>query len=231
MSKQLTYKIETLQLLNQLSSISSKLIIKKKDDKIIINRKNDSEQIAFNFEAPIEDFCFGDEEIAFLDFPEFYQLISVFKNPDIAQNENKMVISKEKSKIKYILCDTEALNESPKPLKNIDYDCTFELKQDEIKNISKMIGLINSDNTNLNFSDGKLMITFMNETHENTYEKEFESVSSNGDEFDFIIPSEIFTILPSGDYDAMISKEGLFVLKLKNDRINLKIITSELEDR
>jgi hypothetical protein len=105
------------------------------------------------------------------------------------------------------------------------------LKQDEIKNISKMIGLINSDNTNLNFSDGKLMITFMNETHENTYEKEFESVSSNGDEFDFIIPSEIFTILPSGDYDAMISKEGLFVLKLKNDRISLKIITSELEDR
>jgi len=234
MSKELNYKIETLNLLNQLSSISTGIIIKKSDDgkSIVINRKNPSESISYFFEADINDFCFEGEELSIYNYPEFYQLLSVFKNPKIVQNINKLEISNNNSKIKYVLTDSEIMSPGPKGFNmQEEPNCVFELSEDELKNFCKMIGLVSSESANLLVNNDKLVITLKNETHENTFEKNFSVIKSDGEDVDFNIPSEIFSVIPTGNYTVSIWGAGVVIFEYKSNIASLKIMTAELEDR
>jgi hypothetical protein len=233
MSKDLSYKIETISLLNQLaSSISNSIIIKKNEEEngLIINRTNPSETVSFFFNVPSTDFDFDGNEISFYNFPEFFQLLSVFKDPKITQDNNKLVISKNSSKIKYVLSDSEIISEGPKGFKiDIEPNTIFELTDAELKDFGKMIGLVGAERANLKVDDNKLTVTLGNETHENTFEKVFSVINSDGESVGFNIPAEIFTIVPNGNYKISIWKDGIVIFELKHPNVSLKIMTAELE--
>lgn len=231
MGKEIKYNIETLNLLNHLSSISKTIVLEKGDDKIYIKRYNSAETITYHFEAPLEDFDYDGEELIVLDYPEFYQFLTAFKDPVIKLEENKLIISKDKSKLRYVLTDPESIQAGPDDFpEHIKYDCVSVLKADELKNIVKMIGLVGAENTNINYSDGKLTFVFSNEIVENDFEKSFECTSSNNEEFDFTIPAETFTTIPAGEYEISINSAGWIVFKLKHDRVLLRISTSAWRD-
>lgn len=234
MSKELSYKIETLNLLNQLTlSLSNSIIINKNEDetRFVVNRFNASETISFFFNAPISDFDFDGDEIAFYNFAEFFQLISVFKDPKITQDLNKLIISKNNSKIKYVLSDSEIISKGPKGFEiSEDANCEFELNAEELKNLGKMIGLVSAEKANIKVNDGKLTITLCNETHENTFDKEFTTITSDGEDFAFNIPSEIFTTIPPGNYKVMIFKDGLVMLEYKSTNVSLKLLVGEISN-
>jgi len=231
---ELKYKTETLDLINQLSTtISNGIIITKNEDekKMIINRTNPSESVTFFFKAPIEDFEFEGDEVAIYNFPEFFQLFSVFKEPKIVQDLNRLTMSKGTSKIRYILSDSEALSSSPKGC-NIEVGpaTKFELTEEELKNLGKMIGLVNSEKAMLHVDEKKLTLRLGNETHDNSYERVLDLIDDAEEEFSFEIPSEVFTVIPSGNYTVSIWQEGIVVLDYKSNNIELKILTAELED-
>jgi len=231
---ELKYKTETLDLINQLSTTISNGIVMTKDEagkNIIINRTNPSESVTFFFTAPIEDFSFEGDEIAIYHFPEFFQLFSVFKEPKIVQELNKLTISKGASKIKYVLSDTEALSNSPKGCNiDVDPDTKFELTEEELKNFSKMINLVNSEKASIQIVGKSLILKLGNESHENSYEKKFDLVNEAEEEFKFEIPAEVFTVIPTGAYDVSIWKDGIITFDLKSSKVSLKILTAELED-
>lgn len=234
MSKELNYKIETLNLLNQLTlSLSYSIIVNKNEDetRLVVNRFNAAETISFFFNAPISDFAFDGDEIAFYNFSEFFQLISVFKDPKITQDLNKLIISKNNSKIKYVLSDSEIISKGPKGFDlSEEFNCEFELTSDELKNFGKMIGLVSAEKANLKVEDKKLTITLCNETHENTFDKVFSTVTSDGEDFNFNIPSEVFTSIPNGNYKVSIWKDGVVVFEYKSTDVSLKIMTAEISN-
>lgn len=231
MSAKVPYKSETIDLLNELSSkISSSLILTKDNDRLKVNRTNPAETISFFFSSPVDDFNFNDEELAFYNFPEFYQLFSVFTDPIIKQNNDLLIISKDKAKIKYKISDPEVIAEGPKGFNiKADLSCKFKLTVEDLRNLRKMIGLVSAEKaTIIRNSDSELSIILGNETHENSYEKTFE-VESN-DEFDFDIPSELFSVIPDGNYSIELYSEGIVVLNLiTENEVSLQILTTELE--
>ena len=131
-----------LSLINDLTPISESVIINKTDDQVRISRANSASTVFYTLEAAKDAFDFDGEKIAFYNFVEFYQLLNVFENAEISLNENKLTISSDKSKIRYIISDPETIKAGPSQILFPSSDAKVVLESNEIKNLKKMIGLI-----------------------------------------------------------------------------------------
>lgn len=241
MSKQTNVKVEydkeILSLLNDLCSINESIIIKKDDKKLTVQRANNAKSIAYRLNMNPSVFNFDGDSVSFYKFPEFYQLLSCFDSPELHQDESKLILSKDKSKINYLLSDPETLSKGPSSLNFTEPQASFALKSSDIKELKKMIGLLTAKNTNFSCSDKKVNITCYNSNHENSFSKTYLTDTLTSD-IKFSISSEIFTVIPDGDYTIELMRKTLpnkkevhmarFTLQKKD--ISLEIFTAEIDE-
>jgi len=228
------YKKEVLSLINDLTPINPSIIIEKTEDGIRIARDNAAHSIFYYLNAEKDSFNFEREKIAFYNFPEFYQLINVFNSPEISLKENKLKISKDKSKIKYIISDPETISESaaPKGIKFPSTDARLSFDVSEIKDLKKMISLLRSKYIKFIISGKSISVNCLNENHDNSYEKTFDMGEefSETEDFEMKIASDIFTLIPENNYIFEICKGGITRFSYKKDNVDLTIFVAQVID-
>jgi len=231
------YDKDILSLLNDLCAINESLIIKRDDKKLSIQRANNAKSIAYRLSMNPEVFDFDGESVSFYKFPEFFQLLSCFETPDLHQSDNKLILSKDKSKINYLISDPETLSKNPSKINFDNPQVSFQLKSADIKELKKMIGLLTAKNTNFSCLKDKVDITCYNNSHENSFSKSYSTDKLLKD-LEFSISSEIFTVIPDGDYVVELMEKTLpnkqtasmarFTLQKKD--ISLEIFTANIDE-
>jgi hypothetical protein len=227
-----------LSLLNNLCAISESVIIKKEKkensetENLLVQRTNNSKTVAYRFTAPVEHFNFEGDNVAFYKFAEFFQLVSCFDTPTLDQKDNRIIISKDKSKITYLSSDSDTIMKGPSKISFSKPDIVMEFKGSEIKDIRKMIGLLTAENTRFSCNDQNINITLYNKNHDNSFTKTYTPLKSVGKDevVELAIASEIFTLLPEGDYTVEIKKEGIVKFSLKKENVSLELFTAEIDE-
>ena len=237
--KKVEYNKEFLSLLNDLCSINESLIVVKdeKANTLKVQRANNAKTIAYRLGMKNDVFNFDGDKIAFYKFAEFFQLLSCFDEPELHQSDSKLTMSKDKSKINYILSDPETLSKSPANIKFENPQVEFQLTSADIKELKKMIGLLVAKNTRFTCSKNKVDITCYNSGHDNSFTKTYDAERQEA-EFSFPISSEIFTVIPDGDYTIELMEKVLpnkkvvhmcrFTLQKKD--ISLEIFTAQINE-
>jgi len=228
------YNKEILEMVKNLTPINNSVVIEKDvstSKSIVINATNPTTTIAYKFLAPVDSFAFDGEEIAFYDFSEFFQLFSYFKNPELQQNTNQLLISSGKSKINYLLSDTEVIKKGPKKVAFSNPDVSFQITSEDVTELEKIINLINAENVNISVKGNKATFKLYNSAHENSFQKEFKIENASQSTIDLNFSSEVFALLPKESYKLEIKKEGIMKISLegKSD-ISLELYVAEVEE-
>ncbi|MFW6272861.1 MAG: hypothetical protein ACOC2U_03680 [bacterium] len=230
MSKDVKFDREFLNLVQNLTKINSSILFERSDDNgVIIKRKNPAGSIAYILSASEDSFDFDEEEIAFYNFPEFAQMLSVFKSPNIKQDENRLVISENKSKIKYVVTDPEIISRGPNKVNFGDADATMVIDRDLLKEIRSMIGILDSENIKLKISDNNITVVCYNSNHDNQWENTYDIENSLGKDFELTIKSEVFVHIPDGNYKMELKEAGIVKFAYQSDIVNLDIFVAEVE--
>jgi len=237
--KKVEYNKEMLSLLNDLCSINESIIVKKVNEgkALMVQRANNAKSIAYRLGMNPEVFNFDGDEVAFYKFAEFYQLLSCFETPELSQIDNKFIISKDKSKINYLLSEPESITKGPSNIRFQDPSVSIKLESSDIKELKKMIGLLVAKNTRFTCKDNKADITCYNSNHDNSFTKTYDTETCDKD-IRFSISSEIFTVIPDGDYKIELMQkttpsnkeihQARFTLIKEN--IALEIFTAEINE-
>jgi len=227
------YKIELFDLLKDLTSINTQVVFEKDDEGNILVRRSDSEStIAYQLKAPKEYFDFESEQIAFYNYPEFYQYFKALGEPDLSINQKNITLKEGSSKTSYLLSNPESIPSGPKSINFKDPDIRLQLTSEDLDELLKMIGLINGKKAQI-IGDGK-NITFkiFHTLHDNTFEKTFaaENLSNFTDEIDFVMFSTTFSNLPSKrNYVIEIKSQGFIKISLVDENIKLDIYTGRVK--
>ena len=230
------YTKNFVSLLNSLSIINKKFIIKKEDNKLKIDSKNDMSTIAYKFNCDLSHFNFEGDQIAFYNFSEFSDLFNVYKDALLTYNENSGMFqifdADKKSKIKYYTSDPEIIPETFKKLKFDDYDYKFNLTSDDFVYIKKMISLIDAKKVKFIQKNGEFKIVLFSEEKDPTFEKTFilESSSEDNKDFCLVSPPDIFLFAPKNDYEIQIKEVGIFKFKYISDVFDLSLFCAINEE-
>lgn len=223
------YNKDSLSLINELCSINESIVILKTDGQLTIQRSNNAKSIAYRLILPDTSFNIDGDSVGFYKFPEFYQLISCFNNPNILQaTDNKLIIEKDKSKINYLLSDVETLSKGPKKINFGESDAKFVLNTAELKELKKMVGLLTAKNIRLDVSGNSIDVTLYNNNHDNSFNRVYDCEST--ETFEYSISSDILTIIPEGDYTIELVKSGIVRFTLIRENVSLEIFTASLNE-
>jgi hypothetical protein len=228
--KNIVFNSEIFNLIKDLSSINNSIIFEKNDGKVLITRSDSEKTIVYRLETPMEYFDFNKDEIAFYNYNEFYQFLTVFRSPTMLLEGNKIILSEGESKFNYIIQNPEAIT-SPRPKKpNFnDPDVEFVLDANTLDEISKMNALIKAKHAKI-FGNGETInIRLFNNLHDNSFDKKIsvKNLTNFDNEFDFNIFTDIFTKIPlKRDYKVSIKKEGFVKMSLVDENISLDIYTA-----
>lgn len=227
------YNSELFDLLKDLTSINTQVIFEKDSDGNVLVRRADSEStIAYQLVAPKHYFDFQYDQIAFYNYPEFYNYFKALGEPEIDIDQKSVILKSGSSKGSYLLSNPESIAAGPKSINFKDPDIRLRISSEELDELLKMIGLINSKKTQV-FGDGK-KITFkvFNNLHDNTFEKSFdiENLTNFDDEIDFIMFSDTFKNLPAKrDYVIEVKSQGFVRISLVDDNVSLDIYTGRVK--
>lgn len=228
------YNAELFDLLKDLTSINTNVVFEKDDNGNIVVRRADSEStIAYQLKAPNDYFDFGEEQIAFYNYPEFYQYFKAFTQPEMSIDEKKVRLVEGNSKTEYLLSNPETIPAGPKSINFKDPDVRINLSAAELDDLLKMIGLINSKKAQI-FGNGEgITIKVFNSLHDNTFEKTFpvENLSKIKEDIDFVMFSDTFKNLPpKRDYVIEIKAQGFIKISLVDEKVNLDIFTGRVKN-
>jgi hypothetical protein len=231
--KKVNYKTELFDLLKDLTSINTQIILDKENNKIVVKRADSESTIAYELKTSKDYFDFEEEQIAFYNYPEFYQFFKAFIEPELSIDQKNLVLKEGSSKTNYILSNPEAIPPGPKSINFKDPDIRINLSSEELDELLKMINLINSKKVQI-YGDGK-KITFkiFNNLHDNTFEKAFEveNISNFESEIDFVMFSDTFKNLPiKRNYVIEIKSQGFVKISLVNEEISLHIYTGRVKN-
>jgi hypothetical protein len=228
------YSVELFDILKDLSSINQNVVFQKNDEGQIIIRRADSEStIAYELRAPSDFFDFGNDTVAFYNYPEFYQYFKALGEPEMAISENKITLIVGNSKTGYLLSNPETISEGPKSINFKDPDVKINLSSAELDELLKMIGLINSKKTQVIGNGESITFKVFHNLHDNTFEKTFkvENLSDFKEEIDFVMFSETFKNLPpKRDYTIEIKSQGFIKISLVDEKIGLDIYTGRVKN-
>lgn len=230
--EKLKYNKNTLDIIKSLSSLSKSLIFEKNSegDKILINSGDISAMIVYQLEAPLDHFSFLGDSCAFYEYPDFHDLMTIIDKCDIYQNSDVLNLVSGNTKIKYLTSDPELIETRFEGIDLGEIAASFILSFDDLKKINKLKSSIKANSIKIDIIKNKLKFTFFNKNSENTCEDVFNNNIDNLDEYSFIFTTEIFDKIPLANYSFDISEEGIIMLKMLSDDINLRIYTGEMEE-
>lgn len=228
------YNVELFDLLKDLTSINTNVVFEKDDEGNIVIRRADSEStIAYQLKAPKDYFDFEEDQIAFYNYPEFYQYFKALGTPEMSITEKKITLVEGNSKTGYLLSNPESIPAGPKSINFKDPDVRINLSAAELDELLKMIGLINSKKTQVFGNGNEITFKVFNNLHDNTFEKKFkvENLSSFTDEIDFVMFSDTFKNLPpKRDYTIEIKVQGFIKISLVDEKVSLDIFTGRVKN-
>lgn len=228
------YNKKYLELVNQLTQIDSSIIFNKSDDKIKIIRSNNSKTIIYTLDVDKKNFEFESEDIAFYNFPEFYRLLSVFESPEIIEdvNQSKIIVSENKSKIKYKVSDSEVIPKISGGGNIGESDVELMITSTELDQIKKMISLISADRVRFKVKENTkdIICEFFNTGHSNNWENSYDVTKGSSESFSLVIASEVFSLIPKNDYTISILKDGIVKLKYNSEDFDLNLYIPESVD-
>jgi len=234
-----TFEKKTLELINELTKINTKLMIEheevekgKEPENIIIDGTNPDTTIAYKFSAPKEHFEFEGDEVAFYDYSQFFELLSVFDKPKISQiGDEKFEIKQNKSKITYFISDSEAVDVGFSEVDFKDPELSFCISDEQFKDLRNMLRLIEAENVTISVAEDTVTVKLSTGDKDNSYETQFKTEEWDGTEFSITLSKDIWEKAPEGSYDIQVKQEGIIRLKyLENDAISLDLYTAEIEE-
>jgi len=231
MSK-IDYNPATLSLVNELSIVNPSMIMKKEDGEVTIKSSSADRAVAYIFTAPEDHFGFEGEECAFYNYSEFYKLFSVMDQPVIKQNGPDLVMSKERSKMKYRLSKSETIPQNFGAVDFEDPDAEIYLTAEYLKKLYTFVsnGMLNANRLKLKGEGKELTLTLENSKSPNSFSEVIELENAVDEEFEFTISTSIFQNLPSNlDFTFSIKEEGIVEFKLATETgVSLVLYTAEL---
>lgn len=233
MSDKIKFEPEVLELINKLTTINPSIIFEKDDKRsTVIKRTNSSRSIAYILSATDESFQFEEDEMAFSDYPEFYSLLKVFDKPDIIKKDNKIIIKEKDSKINYLLSEAEVLSKGPTSVKFNETTATLKLSLEILKEIKKMIDLVDAEKIHLKVDEDSDELNFkcFNTSHDNSWETVYKLDSESKADIDFTVNSEVFTLIPNYNYMFDINSDGIVRFKFATKHVNLEIFIAEVDN-
>ena len=213
----INFKKTTIDLIRRLTAINPAILIEKDSDKISIKSSDASGSVAYMFEAPSDHFGFDGDEVGFLDFNEFHQLLNVYKEPTITQDDDDaldLVISEKRSKINYRLTNSEVIKRGFNEIEFGDADVEFIITSDDVKHLNKMISLVNAESIKISVADKKVKFTLFSKKTSNTFEEVYDAENTSGAEFDINITKDTFAMLPADNYRISAKEEGIVRLSM-----------------
>lgn len=234
MSDKLKYNNKTLALINQLSSINKRLVIEKtEEDDIEINTRNVSQSVAYLLTAPKENFNFDGDNIAFYDYSEFFKLFSVHDDVTIKQDVNNLVISKDRSKLKYFLAEKEAILTEDNPyIVFEESNASFSLSSETLNKLKTMCSLTKASDVIFKVSGDKIFITLFCQKDQPSYEEEFDLNETAEEDFEITVESDIIKFAPENNYEVDLNSTGLIKFNyLNKDDIKLELYVAESEEQ
>jgi hypothetical protein len=233
MSNEIKYNENIIDLIKHLSAINQQLMIQKTEDEseIELRTRNAEQSIGCMFKAPIESFNFVGKEMTFFSYEKFYSYFSLYENPKLMQEDNRIKISSNKSTIYYYLADPKAVDVDYDYIEFGETDATFTLTAKEFKEIKSTILLINTEKINLNVKEDKLKIELYDMENKQNSFSEFDIDNVSGKDFNIEISKEIFIKAPELDYKIHLNSDGIIKFHYINDQnIKLDLYTTELEN-
>jgi len=233
-AKKIKYDKRTLELINNLSRMNSKLSIEKSEDGkfVYVNGTNVDTSVFYGFKVSSDRFDFEGEQIVFQDYSQFYEYFNVLESPDIFQDDEKFEIKKGKSRISYYLADPDIIDETFDGAEFEDPDYTFKLTKEELKHIQKMINLFDAEKVTLTIENKKITLKLSKEGNEkdNFYETDFECSYANDEEFSLPLKISIWDNSPDGDYVINVKEEGIVNFSLVEEGVSLELYSGEIEE-
>jgi len=232
--KQITYNKDLFELLKDLSNINKQIIFDKDiDNNLVVMRADSESTIAYQLTAPKEYFDFDEAQIAFYNYPEFYQYFRTFNNPDLMIDQSNIKFRSGSSNSTYLLSNPESITAGPKSFNFNDADFKINLTSDDLDELLKMINLIDSKKAQIVCKDDKVSIKIFNNLHDNTFEKIFDAtnMSKCDEEIDFVIFAETFRNLPSKrNYTIDIKSVGFIKISLIDEHMKLNVFTGRVKN-
>jgi len=227
------YNSELFDLLKDLTSINTQVVFEKDEEgKISVKRADSESTIAYQLKAPANYFEFEADQLAFYNYPEFYQYFKALGEPELSINQKSITLKEGSSKTNYLLSNPESIPDGPKSINFKDPDVRIELSAEDLDELLKMIGLINSKKAEVTGNGEELTIKVFNNLHSNTFEKKFkaENLSEFNGEIDFVMFSTTFSNLPSKrNYVIEIKSQGFIKISLVDENIKLDIYTGRVK--
>ena len=233
MSDKLKYNAKTLSLINQLSSINKRIVIEKiEDDKIEINNRNISQSFAYLLTTHKDNFNFDGDNISFYDYSEFFKLFSVYDDVSIKQSDDNLVISKERSKLKFFLAEKEAILQDELPYIHFEEsNASFDISSESLKKLKTLCSLIKATDVVFKVTEGKIYVTLIGEANQPEYEEEFDLNSGIEEDFEVQVEADIIKFAPENNYKIDLNEKGLIRFDyLNKDGIKLELYVAESEE-
>lgn len=212
------YNRDILNVLCDVKKLNNSFIISKGEEQgekrlNIFTKEKDSHSIFLMFSTKAENFDFEGDQIAFIDYDEFYSFFKSLGQGDvrIQQSENVFILSKNKTKISYLLTDPTLKLLERTTFKKINRPPTnlvsFNLTKEQYKEICGAVSLLDAKTVTIKVYGKTIHLNIHNEKSDHSTEMEFESNEEANGELEFPISSDIFKIKIEYDYTVTIYKE------------------------
>jgi len=233
MSKNVSYKGELLDLVNDLTKIHESIAFERVDDNIVIRKSDKEKTIPYILKAPASYFDIEDT-IAFYKYDDFYRYYNMFKNGkiQIKNDDNYVVLTQNRRKSKYTLSPVDGIINGPKNVNFGESDVIFTLTKEDLDEIFKMNALLKADNALISCVGAEATITLYTDSNNNTYQKSFECERSSDYDGDiqFNIMADRFMLIPSKqNYVVSVKKEKHIRFSLIHDDIELNIYSGTID--
>ena len=229
----ITYRKELFEFVNDLTAISPSIAFEREGDRIIVRKSDALKTMPYIISVPAEYFDIQ-TTVAFYKYDNFYRYMNTLKTPIIEIDDDVMTLSRDDSKpisIKYKLSDEDGIINGPEEANNeIEWDVSFILTKEDLEEIVKVNGFVRGDKAEISCIDDELTIRFYSGGNDNSFEKVFkvQRISSNDDDFSFIIKSNRFEVIPQKrDYTVNVLAEKFINISLIHDDIDFDIYSGE----
>jgi len=143
------------------------------------------------------------------DLSKFLGILSLNKNSEIQFEPNHMVITQDRSKVRYTYCNVELIKTPPEDKEIVlpSIDVCFELKADVLKEVLKAMAILGFNEICFSGSDGVLSVQAINTKNESSDLFSTE-IGTTDSQFSVVIEADKLKMIPA-DYTVSITKQGI----------------------
>jgi len=245
MSNEVQFKKKFFEVLKDLSKITTQVIITKEDGHLVCRQKTDDESIRYTLTAPLDNFTFEKDEVGIYNYPEFYQFFSLFKNPKILIEDDKIRFEEGNSLIEYYFSKPEVCargvntnwSKYPTAVK-------FKILQKDLESLVKASSLIVSSDkrkkARISVENDMVKIELIgtninqkSSEYNQSYSKVFDAEKvTDYEPFNYTINADFFiNSAKNTDFEVEIKQIGAIKSSYKVDDICVDIFTTFIKER